>query len=142
MVEKCARSDRLDGFSETHLVGEKSALVEGKVQHAFALVGKKWTARDVFRMAAIRNTRFVFSAADDPVVLAGPGLEPGLYILRNPQGLAAGGPDLLEQICGFQPFQLQPVAAEARAQTGRQLLSVALEAQAARSSVRNDVHAR
>jgi hypothetical protein len=141
VVEQCARSDRLNGFSEAHLVSEKSALVECKVQHAFALIGEERTARDLFRMAAIRNAGFVFAAAEDPVALARPGLEPRRHILGNPQGLAAGGPDLLDQLCGIQAFQLKPVAIETCAQAGRKLRCVALDAQAASGGVRNDVHA-
>ena len=142
MVKQCARGDRLDGLAEAHLVGQQSALVKCKVQHAFALVGEQRAARHVLRMAAIRNAGFVFAAAENPVEFPGPGLEPGRYILRNPQGPTVGGPDLLKQICGIDTFQLQPVAVEVRAETGRQLRRVAFDAQAASGRVGNDVHAR
>ena len=75
----------MNGLAEAHFVGEQGSLAEGKVEHAFALVGKERMERDLLGMAAVADTDLVVAAGEHTIALAGAVGEPGLGILRNAQ---------------------------------------------------------
>ena len=128
VVQERAGCDGLDGFPKAHLVGEERPLLEGQMQHAFSLIGKKRAVRDMLRMRAVRHPGLVGAAAEDPVLLKGAGFQPWLDVLRNPQGLAPAGNEFLHQFFRRQLVDLNADAIAAGAEFGRTLRGVALDA--------------
>ena len=84
-VEERAGGDGLNGLAEAHFIGKEGSLAEGKVEHAFALVGKERMERDLLGMAAVADTDLVVAAGEHAIALAGAVGEPSVGILRNAQ---------------------------------------------------------
>ena len=82
-VEQGAGGDGLDGFAQTHFVGQQAAFGKGEVKHAFALVGKEGHGGFLYGPFAALHLEFVFAAqlpAFDGVAAL---FEPRLDFLRQ-----------------------------------------------------------
>lgn len=142
-VEEGAGGDGLDGLAEAHLVGEEGPFLEGEVEHALALVGKKRILRDVLRVAAGGDAGLVVAAEEDAFAGAAAGVEPGGDLLRDAQG-GGGGSVFAEAGDGGLGLGLgeeEAVGGEEGAEAGGEGVEVALDAQGVGGGVGDEVDA-
>ncbi len=83
MVEQGAGGNGLDGFAQTHFVGEEGALAEGEVEHPLALVRVERVKCDVFWVLTCNDSAFVVAAEGGAFGVAFAGLEKRLHVLRD-----------------------------------------------------------
>ena len=80
-MEQGAGGDGLDGFAQTHFVGEKGSLLEGKVEHAFALIRIQGAEGYVFGMVSCDNPGFIIAATGFSLAIDSLMGEPGFDCL-------------------------------------------------------------
>ena len=140
-VEKCTGGDGLDGLAEAHFIGEEGSLSEGKVEHAFALVGKERMECDVLGMAAVADTDLVVAAGEDAITLAGAVGEPGPRILRDAQPMGGVFEELFVEGFGIEVGDLEPFGIKEAADAGGELVEIALDPESVGFGVGDKVYA-
>jgi hypothetical protein len=132
----------LDGLAETHFVGKEGSLAEGKVEHAFALVGKERVECDLLGMAAIADADLIVAAGEDAIALAGAVGEPGFGILRNAQPMGGIFKEFFVEGFGVEVGDLETLGIEEAADAGGEFVEVAFDPEPVGFGVGDKVYAR
>lgn len=131
----------MDGFAQSHLIGKKGALAEGKVEHAIALVGEKRVERDLLGMAAVANADLVVAPCEDAVALTGAVGKPSLDILRNAQIGRGIFKECFEEGLGVEVGNLKSLGIKEGAMAVGEFVEVAFHPKTVGFGVGNDVDA-
>jgi hypothetical protein len=100
-MEKGAGGNGLNGFAQPHFVGQEGPLAKGKVEHAFALVGKERGKGDVLGMATLVHASLIVAPQQDAFFGAPAGFQPRSDFLRGANGRTAKGFQLPDEVLGI-----------------------------------------